>query len=76
METTFRLNSDELTIDFLNSIKTLFQDQKVEITVKNIDLSDADWSKSLTTNPTFDFLLEEAEDIYSLSDGKAPADEV
>lgn len=76
METTFRLETDELTIDFLNSLKVLFQNQKVEITVKSIDLLDAEWSKSLTSNPTFDFLNDEGEDIYSLSDGKAPADEV
>ncbi|MFN7118155.1 MAG: hypothetical protein ACK4TA_15250 [Saprospiraceae bacterium] len=33
-------------------------------------LDDAQWLKGINTNPAFDFLQDEAEDIYTLEDGK------
>jgi hypothetical protein len=64
METTFQLDSKELNIEFLNSLKTLFQNQKLEITVRSIDLPNNEWLKAISTNPVFDFLTDDAEDIY------------
>lgn len=34
------------------------------------EISDEKWLKAVATNPVFDFLNEEAEDIYSLEDGQ------
>jgi hypothetical protein len=34
------------------------------------DFSDKEWLKSASENEVFDFLKDEAEDIYSLEDGK------
>jgi hypothetical protein len=73
MQTTYRLNTQELSIAFVTSLKTLLPDQEVEITVKTLSPADIDeqvWLHSLATNPAFNFLHDEAEDIYSLTDGK------
>jgi hypothetical protein len=37
METTYRLNTKEITMTFLESLKTLFFDQEVEISIKPIN---------------------------------------
>ncbi|MBD1365573.1 hypothetical protein IDJ77_17290 [Mucilaginibacter sp. ZT4R22] len=37
MQTTYRLKAKELSIEFLESLKTMFTGQEVEITVKSID---------------------------------------
>lgn len=34
------------------------------------DLDDDDWLKAVSVNPAFDFLQEEAENIYTVTDGK------
>ena len=34
------------------------------------------WLESISANPAFDFLKEEAEDIYSITDGEPITDEV
>lgn len=39
------------------------------------DLSDEEWLYAATSNPAFDFLNEEAENIYTISDGKPMKDE-
>lgn len=39
------------------------------------DISDTDWMKAAASNPAFDFLKENAEDIYTASDGKAFRDQ-
>ena len=45
METTYRLNTKEITMNFLESLKTLFSEQDVEITVKSINKQDSDQIK-------------------------------
>lgn len=37
MYTTYRLKANDLNVQFLESLKTLFRDQEVEITVSPID---------------------------------------
>lgn len=37
MQTTYRLKAKELSIEFLESLKTMFTGQEVEITVKSVD---------------------------------------
>ena len=76
METTFQLHARELDADFLNKIKQLFRDSELEITVKTVDLKDKEWLRSLSINAAFDFLLDEAEDIYKLDDGKPLENEI
>ncbi len=36
---------------------------------------DAEWRQAVSSNPAFDFLHDEAEDIYSLEDGTDLTDE-
>ena len=53
-------------------IKTEKQ-QKVKVIIlygEDLDIEDSVWLNSLTSNPTFDFLKDEEEDIYSVKDGK------
>jgi hypothetical protein len=71
METIFRLNTTELSTDFVKSIKTIYKNQQVEIIVREIPSELADWQKAVSSNPVFDFLHDEAEGIYSVTDGKA-----
>ncbi len=39
------------------------------------DISESDWMKAASKNPAFGFLKEDAEDIYSPTDGRPPSDE-
>jgi hypothetical protein len=39
------------------------------------DVSDEEWLYAASANPAFDFLNEEAENIYTVSDGKPMKDE-
>jgi hypothetical protein len=52
-----------------------YRDQEVQVIIlipeSDDDLpGDSEWLAGLTTNPAFDFLKDEAEDIYTLEDGK------
>ena len=49
-----------------------FKNKKVKLIVlaQEDDISDEEWLKFLSGNPSFDFLKEEAEDIYTIHDGK------
>lgn len=73
MQTTYRLNTEELSVAFINSIKSLLPNQEVNIVVSTLPtlnaMPDKAWLSGLTNNPSFDFLTDEAEDIYSLADG-------
>ena len=35
------------------------------------DISEKEWLQSVASNPVFDFLADDDEDIYSISDGKS-----
>jgi hypothetical protein len=39
--------------------------------VREIPSDLEDWQKAVSSNPVFDFLHDEAEDVYSVTDGKA-----
>lgn len=39
------------------------------------DQDNTEWLQAISSNPVFDFLAEEAEDIYSLNDGFELTDE-
>jgi hypothetical protein len=49
-----------------------FKNKKVKLIIltQEDDISDEEWMKFLATNPAFDFLKDEAEDIYTIHDGK------
>jgi hypothetical protein len=80
METTYRLNTEELSIAFVQSLKTLLPNQDIEITVKTLSdadtITDQDWVRTIAQNPAFTFLHEEAENIYSITDGTPLTDEI
>jgi hypothetical protein len=40
------------------------------------DISGEDWTKAASASPTFDFLKDTAEDVYSTADGKPFHDQV
>jgi hypothetical protein len=78
MQTTYLLNTQELNMTFIRSLKSLLPNQDVEIRVstlaKNNSIQDKEWLSATSKISSFDFLKEEAEDIYSLTDG-TPIDE-
>ena len=72
MLTTYRLNTQELNMAFLRSIQMLLPNRDVEITVSVLSSThqteDQEWLMA-SRSASFDFLHDEAEDIYSLTDG-------
>lgn len=68
------------TVGRIDEKGKLYTDQPLEIINKRVkiiiliseedDIGDDDWLKAASTNPAFDFLNEEAENIYTLADGK------
>ena len=79
MQTTYLLNTQELNMTFIKSLKSLLPNQDVEIRVstlsKNNNIQDNEWLRATFQNPSFDFLQDESEDIYSLNDGTPIVDE-
>ncbi len=73
MQTTYHLNTQELNMTFIKSLKSLLPNQDVEIRVstlsKNNSITNDDWVWGTAVSPSFDFLHDKAEDIYSLNDG-------
>ncbi len=52
-----------------------YRDQEVQVIIlipegENDLPNDGEWLSGLAANPAFDFLKDEAEDIYTLEDGK------
>lgn len=49
-----------------------FRNKKVKLIIlaQEDDITDEEWMKFLSTNPSFDFLKDESEDIYTIHDGK------
>lgn len=49
-----------------------FKNKKVKLIVlaQEDDINDKEWMKFLASNSAFDFLKDEAEDIYTINDGK------
>ncbi|RDV16251.1 hypothetical protein DXT99_06160 [Pontibacter diazotrophicus] len=53
------------------------RDKKVKVIIlvsEDEELEDKQWLAAMTNNPVFDFLHEEQENIYSLTDGKPSHD--
>ena len=48
MQTTYRLKAQEISMKFLNSLKTLFAGQEVEITVKSVDTKKGELTKNVS----------------------------
>ena len=73
MQTTYLLNTQELNMTFIKSLKSLLPNQDVEIRVSTVSksnsIADDDWVWGTSVSPSFDFLHDKAEDIYSLTDG-------
>lgn len=79
MQTIYRLNTEELTVTFVESLKSLLPNQEIEIVVSTLpktnDIDSKDWLRSATFTHSFDFLRDEAENIYSVNDGVRLEDE-
>ena len=78
MLTTYRLNTQELNMAFLRSIQILLPNRDVEITVSVLSSTHQTEDQELlmaSRSASFDFLHDEAEDIYSLTDGVPFSDE-
>ncbi len=43
---------------------------RVIVLLSELEINDAEWLKSAAANPAFDFLKDEAEEIYTQADGK------
>lgn len=60
MQTTYLLNTQELNMTFIKSLKSLLPNQDVEIRVstlsKNNNIQDNEWLRATFQNPSFDFL--------------------
>ncbi len=54
METTFKINTDDITNDFVLAIKKLFPHKTVEITIQP-----ADETEYILSNPAFTQVLED-----------------
>ncbi len=52
MRTTFELSIDELDMDFLNQLKTLFQKKKIKLTVIADEIDETDYLLSSEVNKT------------------------
>lgn len=51
MYTVYRLNADELSAEFLESLKTLFRRKTIEIAITETDMSGEDETAYLLGNP-------------------------
>jgi hypothetical protein len=73
MQTTYRLNTQELSMAFVQSLKSLLPNQDIEIVVSTLPttdgITDKGWLQAVSASPSFDFLHDEAEAIYSVTDG-------
>jgi hypothetical protein len=59
METTFKINTDALTPEFIDGIKKLFPHKTVEITIQP-----ADETEYILSNPTYAQVLQERIETY------------
>lgn len=76
IETTGQINEmGQLTLSI--PLKVVNRKVKVILLIEEDDeISDYHWLQAATQNPAFDFLKEEAENIYSIHDGKPISHEV
>jgi antitoxin YefM len=51
MQSVYRLNANELDADFVESLKVLWHDREIEITISEITASDVDETAYLMGNP-------------------------
>ena len=51
MEAIYRLNSKDLGIEFVNSVKVAYPDQSIEITIRNQDDAEFDETEYLLRSP-------------------------
>lgn len=79
METIYRLNTQELNLAWLKSVKSLLPNQDIQITISPLSseyqIDETLWTSASLNSPVFDFLNDAAENIYTLQDGTALADE-
>ena len=76
IETTGKIDSEGKVI-ITHPLDAKNQTVKVIILIPdNEDIENISWANALHKNPSFDFLHDKAEDIYSLEDGQPVENEV
>lgn len=76
IETTASLDkANRLCLDHPIPVKLADKVRVIILLPEEQEIEEADWLKAAATSPSFDFLKDPAEDIYSLEDGKPFYDE-
>jgi hypothetical protein len=76
VETTGTVDSDhQLHLDGPVPIAGPSRVRVIILVPEDSDLAEAEWLRAAAANPTFDFLKDPAEDIYSPTDGEPFRDE-
>jgi hypothetical protein len=71
IETTATINANRQLV--LDEPLPIVGPTKVRVIIllpEEVDIDEKEWLRSASVNPSFDFLKESEEDIYSLADGK------
>jgi hypothetical protein len=76
IETTGTVNKDhQLVLDEPLPVAGLSRVRVIVLVPDDNDIDEQLWLKAAAANPTFDFLKDPKEDIYSVSDGKPYRDQ-
>lgn len=77
IETTGTVNANrQLTLDEDLPENVSAKVRVIVLYDENADIGEREWTKAASNNEAFDFLNDEAEDVYTLEDGKPLTDEV
>lgn len=69
-EETYAIVDDKGLLHLEKPLNIKNKKVKLIVLAPEDDISDQEWMKFLSTNPSFDFLNDPEEDIYTIKDGK------
>ncbi|MCC6328816.1 MAG: hypothetical protein IT174_09900 [Acidobacteria bacterium] len=76
IETTATIGSNRQLLLDDDLPEGAFSKVRVIVLFEDDDLSESDWVRAASTNPVFDFLSDQDEDIYTSADGKPIENEI
>ena len=77
IETTGTINANhEIVLDDELPSNAPSRVRVIVLFEENMDIGEKDWLNAASNNEVFEFLNDEAEDIYTLEDGKPLTDEI
>ncbi len=76
IETTATINANRQLLLDEDLPENVSAKVRVIVLFAEDDLNEKEWMKAASKNDAFDFLNDEAEDIYTLEDGKPVYDEI